>query len=173
MDRIKMGMFGRRAVKAGTPDSNLDEQTMLVDSLTNVMHYADLAGLDMDRALESALNHYEAERNEAEAVLERSGPRQHGPTREKRIIAAILAPAKEAIEPVTIMAVATDMLGREATSGADYQEAGLPMMGGCENCGATIAAYNAYPSTSGFLRCEGCIGDDGYPTVRAFYKDNQ
>jgi hypothetical protein len=43
---------------------------------------------------------------------------------------------------------------------------GLPMFGGCSVCAASIAAYNACPSRSGYLKCaEGCIGDDGYPTV--------
>lgn len=51
-------------------------------------------------------------------------------------------------------------------SGGEFEKVGLPIMGGCEVCGATIAAYNACPSTSGYLRCQkGCIGSDGFATV--------
>lgn len=47
-----------------------------------------------------------------------------------------------------------------------FDDVGLPMLGGCEVCEACIAAYNACPSKSGYLRCaSGCIGDDGYETV--------
>lgn len=48
-----------------------------------------------------------------------------------------------------------------------FADVGLPMLGGCAECEATIAAYNACPSQSGYLKChEGCIGDDGYETVQ-------
>jgi hypothetical protein len=63
---------------------------------------------------------------------------------------------------VTILTLAEHRLGREARTGADFTEAGLPIMGGCEGCGASIAAYNAYPSVTGYLRCADCIGDLGY-----------
>jgi|GEM_PF-3033727 len=64
---------------------------------------------------------------------------------------------------VTIQSLAEYRLGRAATTGQDY--AGLPMLGGCEICGATIAPYNAYPSRSGYWRCAQCIGDTGWLTV--------
>jgi hypothetical protein len=38
-------------------------------------------------------------------------------------------------------------------------------MGGCEGCGASIAAYSAHPSTTGYIRCRDFIGDLGYATV--------
>lgn len=42
---------------------------------------------------------------------------------------------------------------------------GLPFFGGCQCCGASIVAYNACPSKSGYLKCaSGCIGDTGYET---------
>lgn len=48
-----------------------------------------------------------------------------------------------------------------------FMAVGLPMLGGCGECGATIAAYNAAPSQSGYLKCsKGCIGDDGYESVQ-------
>lgn len=79
--------------------------------------------------------------------------------------------------PVTIMQLAEYRIGREATTGSDYAEACLPIMGGCEHCGATIAAYNAYPSKSGYLRCRNCIDPDGWYTVEeanaAIFADEQ
>ena len=54
--------------------------------------------------------------------------------------------------------------GRGAMSGAEFARVGLPILGGCEVCGSTVSAANAYPSRTGFLRCEACIGDNGYDT---------
>lgn len=54
----------------------------------------------------------------------------------------------------------------------DIADVGLPFWGGCQSCHATIAAYNACPSTSGFLRCaSGCIDEDGYETVEEANRD--
>jgi hypothetical protein len=53
-------------------------------------------------------------------------------------------------------------------NGAEFDRVGLPLFGGCQCCHASIAAYNAYPSQSGFLRCEDCIGDMGFNTVKEF-----
>lgn len=76
---------------------------------------------------------------------------------------------------VTILELAEHRLGRHARNGADFADAGLPIMGGCERCGATVAAYNSHPSRSGYLRCGGCIGDDGWTDVaeadRAVFED--
>lgn len=68
--------------------------------------------------------------------------------------------------PVTIMQLAEHRLGRPASTGGDFIEARLPIMGGCEVCGATVAAYNSCPSKSGYIRCANdCIGDDGWEDV--------
>ena len=67
--------------------------------------------------------------------------------------------------PITISDLAEHRLGREASTGADFETAGLPMMGGCEACGACVAAYNSHPSKTGYLRCSDCIGDLGWATV--------
>lgn len=67
--------------------------------------------------------------------------------------------------PITLKDLASYLLGREAVNGADYGEVGLPIMGGCEVCYASIAAYNAYPSKSGFIRCAAHIGDDGWESA--------
>lgn len=53
----------------------------------------------------------------------------------------------------------------ESFSMGDINAVGLEIMGGCEICQASIACYNAYPSRSGYWRCEDCIGDEGYETV--------
>lgn len=66
---------------------------------------------------------------------------------------------------ITILELATYRLGRDASTGADFEEAGLQIMGGCGGCGASLAAYNAYPSRDGYWRCSDCIEDDGWETV--------
>ena len=50
----------------------------------------------------------------------------------------------------------------------DCLASGVDILGGCQGCHATIAAYNAYPSTSGYWRCADCIGTSGYATVADF-----
>ena len=67
---------------------------------------------------------------------------------------------------ITVLQLAEYRLSRPAVTGSDFEEAGLPMLGGCEVCHASIAAYNACPSTSGYIRCaSGCIGDSGWTSV--------
>jgi hypothetical protein len=68
--------------------------------------------------------------------------------------------------PITVLDLATFRIGRPASTGGDFAEAGLPLFGGCAVCGASVAAYNACPSRSGYLKCaSGCIGEDGWDTV--------
>jgi len=67
--------------------------------------------------------------------------------------------------PVTILQLAEFRLGHQAETGQDFADAGLAILGGCERCHASIAAYNAFPSKSGFWRCEDCIGPLGWDTV--------
>ena len=70
---------------------------------------------------------------------------------------------------ITIMELAQYRLGLEDAdhmTGADFQRANLDILGGCEICAASIAAYNAYPSRSGYWRCADCVGDDGFKTVQ-------
>ena len=68
---------------------------------------------------------------------------------------------------VTIKELAEHRLGRPAVSGGDFDEANLAILGGCEICGASIAAYNGCPSKTGFWRClHGCIADQGWTDVR-------
>jgi hypothetical protein len=77
-------------------------------------------------------------------------------------------------KPVTILEVALargikSAEGSDGYSMGEFDRVGLPMLGGCQVCEACIAAYNACPSTTGYLRCaSGCIGDKGFPSVKAF-----
>ncbi len=67
---------------------------------------------------------------------------------------------------ITVMQWADFRLGRPASTEADFFEAKLAMIGGCRGCGATIAAYNAYPSRSGYWACADCIGDRGFSSCK-------
>ena len=78
---------------------------------------------------------------------------------------------------ITILEVAYQRLAEQTgkpvaefgpVNGADLESVHLQIMGGCENCGATLAAYNGYPSTSGYWRCSGCLGEHGFESVAAF-----
>ncbi|HEV2377580.1 MAG TPA: hypothetical protein VGS19_36125 [Streptosporangiaceae bacterium] len=71
--------------------------------------------------------------------------------------------------PITILDYTKSVIGEKDTYTAeDFHSAGVEMIGGCQGCNATLAAYNAYPSKSGYWRCAGCIGDTGFPTVADF-----
>jgi hypothetical protein len=52
--------------------------------------------------------------------------------------------------------------GKDATTGEDFYGVGLDIMGGCQVCHATLAAYNGYPTKSGYWRCKDCLADVGY-----------
>jgi hypothetical protein len=72
---------------------------------------------------------------------------------------------------ITILDLALSRGAKEVDgriSGDEFNRLGLPIMGGCEYCGATIGAYNAYPSKSGYLRCSDCIGSDGFETTQEY-----
>ena len=71
---------------------------------------------------------------------------------------------------VTILELAKHRGAEEvegSINGAEFEKVGLPIMGGCEICGATIAAYNACPTRTGYLRCnrEECLGYEGFENV--------
>jgi hypothetical protein len=78
--------------------------------------------------------------------------------------------------PVTIHELALHRLELPTSTtelnGAQFAEAGLAILGGCEVCRATLAAYNACPSKSGYWRClNGCIGDAGWDDVAQASRD--
>ncbi len=60
---------------------------------------------------------------------------------------------------ISIIQWADFRLGREARTEADFNEAGLAMMGGCRGCQASIAAYSAFPTKSGYWCCGDCLPD--------------
>ena len=70
---------------------------------------------------------------------------------------------------ITILDLAIHLGAKEvqgSITAEEIERVGLPFMGGCYCCGATIAAYNACPSKNGYLKClNGCIDDTGYATV--------
>jgi hypothetical protein len=75
--------------------------------------------------------------------------------------------------PITILDLARyrlDIAGisydPDHLTGGDFHEVGLPIMGGCSICFATVAAYNSCPSKDGYIRCRnGCIDDQGWTDV--------
>jgi hypothetical protein len=71
--------------------------------------------------------------------------------------------------PITILDYVTSVVGQKDTyTDDDFFRNGVGILGGCQLCAATIVAYNAYPSTSGYWRCADCIGEDGFATVADF-----
>ena len=63
--------------------------------------------------------------------------------------------------------VQMDIKGRVDAS--EFERVGLPMLGGCQSCGATIAAYNSHPTRSGYLSCSDCVNPlDGFSTAEEF-----
>jgi hypothetical protein len=74
--------------------------------------------------------------------------------------------------PITILDYVKSIVGdKPAYPAADFHGNGVAITGGCECCHAMLGGYNAYPSTSGSWRCEGCIGDTGYATAEEFKTD--
>ena len=45
---------------------------------------------------------------------------------------------------------------------------GLPILPGCEICHSSLGPGNAYPSTTGFIRCYDCLGDLGFESAKDF-----
>jgi hypothetical protein len=71
--------------------------------------------------------------------------------------------------PITILDYVKFQIGeRDSYSAEDFYSTGVDIMGGCQGCAATLAGYNAYPSTSGYWKCADCIGDTGFATVEDF-----
>jgi len=71
--------------------------------------------------------------------------------------------------PITILDYVKSVVGdKDLYTAEDCLTSGVDILGGCQGCQVTIAVYNAYPSTSGYWRCAGCIGDDGFATVADF-----
>jgi uncharacterized Zn finger protein len=71
--------------------------------------------------------------------------------------------------PITILDYVRSQVGDKLYySAQDFTSNGVEVVGGCERCPAVIAAYNAYPSRSGYWRCAECIEDTGYSTAEEY-----
>jgi hypothetical protein len=47
-----------------------------------------------------------------------------------------------------------------------FMDVGLPMLGGCQSCGASCAAYNMCPTNTGNCSCLDCVhAGNGFETV--------
>lgn len=53
----------------------------------------------------------------------------------------------------------------DSLNGGDFARAGLCIVGGCATCGASLAAYNGYPSKTGYWLCRDCLCGQGWETV--------
>ena len=70
---------------------------------------------------------------------------------------------------ITILDYVKSVVGdKDLYTAEDCLASGVDILGGCQGCQATIACYNAYPSTSGYWRCADCIGEDGFATTADF-----
>lgn len=57
----------------------------------------------------------------------------------------------------------------QAISGLAFEEEGLPFLGGCSVCGASIAAYNACPGKNGYLVGKCCANaHNTFATIEEF-----
>ena len=66
--------------------------------------------------------------------------------------------------PITILDYVKSVVGdKDLYTAEDCLSSGVDILGGCQACHATIACYNAYPSTTGYWRCADCIGDTDSP----------
>jgi len=58
----------------------------------------------------------------------------------------------------------------EYITATEFDKEGLPFFSGCQGCGESLGPHNAYPSNTGFIRCEACVEGRGFDTVEAFRK---
>jgi hypothetical protein len=75
--------------------------------------------------------------------------------------------------PPTILDIAKTRGAKEddngGINGAEFARVRLPLMGGCQICNATIAAYNAYPGINGYLVGNCCVDEvEVFETIEAF-----
>lgn len=58
----------------------------------------------------------------------------------------------------------------DSISGAQAEEAGFALIGGCVRCGATLGAHNGFPTRIGYWACRDCCPDDaGFSTPEEFF----
>ena len=66
---------------------------------------------------------------------------------------------------ITVLELAEYRGAKEPFTGSELERVGLQLLGGCEICGTSIAAYNAFPAKSGFWRCSDCLYGEGWNDV--------
>lgn len=75
-------------------------------------------------------------------------------------------------KPITILDVAVSRGAKPCESGGysglELERVGFEIFGGCEVCEASIAAFNAHPTLTGFWRCSRCVSDVGFETVEQY-----
>lgn len=58
----------------------------------------------------------------------------------------------------------------DSISGAQAEEAGFALIGGCVRCGATLGAHNGCPTRIGYWACRDCCPDEaGFSTPEEFF----
>jgi hypothetical protein len=71
--------------------------------------------------------------------------------------------------PITILDYVKSIVGdKPAYHADDFFDNGVAITGGCQLCNVLLTPGNAYPSGSGYCRCEDCIGDTGFATAEQF-----
>ena len=74
--------------------------------------------------------------------------------------------------PITILECAIARGAKPNANGTISPEAintaGFHFIGGCIDCHATLAAYNAYPTQGSFWACADCIDTNGFLTMEKF-----
>ena len=53
-------------------------------------------------------------------------------------------------------------------SDAEFTRIGIPLWGGCQECGVELVVYSAYPSQDGYWRCAKHIGAQGFFSLADF-----
>jgi len=75
---------------------------------------------------------------------------------------------------ITILDITRRLLNKsenDTISMADTSKCGLPFMGGCYGCGATIHAGNMCPTRNDFVCCKQCMTDaEGNPDANSGFK---
>lgn len=70
--------------------------------------------------------------------------------------------------PITTLELAIHRGAKPDSDGSFSMESvertGLAFFAGC-SCTASLAAFNSYPSKSGYTACKDCIGSNGFETV--------
>ena len=74
--------------------------------------------------------------------------------------------------PLTLFDLAVQLGAKEnedgSVSASEFDRLGLPFYSGCQVCSASLGPAQAFPSTTGFIRCRHCIGEQGFESLDEF-----